>query len=181
VSFSGEADASDLPRLAEAVDTLARGDESGAAANWPVRYSLLFQRDDAGRSIVTGTCELVIRPIRQRCLGRVDLDLRGELRLALIGSESEADDLPEDLDPAVVEDDRLRPLDLVEEELLLALPLVPMHPVGDCGSETLDRLHAGGASASDQASDEASEKDNGPTRENPFAVLATLKKPADDG
>jgi uncharacterized protein len=137
----------------------------------------MFQRDDAGRSIVTGACELVIRPICQRCLGRVDLDLRCELRLALIGSESEADDLPEDLDPAVVEEDRVRPLDLVEEELLLALPLVPMHPAGACENEALAQVRAREAAASDQATNEGDR----PARENPFAALAALRKPEGDG
>jgi uncharacterized protein len=137
----------------------------------------MFQRDDAGRSIVTGSCELVIRPICQRCLGRVALDLRCELRLALIGSESEADELPQDLDPAVVEEDRVRPLDLVEEELLLALPLVPMHPVDACENKALALGGAQEAAASDQGTNQG----RGSARENPFAVLASLKKPADGG
>ncbi len=35
--------------------------------------------------------------------------------------------MPDDLEPVLAEDDRLRLRDLVEEELLLSLPIVPLH------------------------------------------------------
>ena len=164
LALEGEAGPADLPRLAEALEALAT-DGAGSAARWPARYSLIFQRDDAGRSVVTGTCALEIRPTCQRCLGRVDIGLDCALSLALIGNEAQADDLPPALDPAVVEHDRLRPLDLVEEELLLALPLVPMHPVGDCPGHAAAHLEPSAPEVGDEE-----------TRENPFAVLAALRQ-----
>jgi uncharacterized protein len=164
LALEGEAGPADLPRLAEALEALVP-DGAGSAARWPARYSLVFQRDEAGRCVVTGTCVLEIRPTCQRCLGRVDLGLDCALSLALIASEAQADDLPPALDPAVVEDDRLRPLDLVEEELLLALPLVPMHPAGDCPGHAAADPEPSGADVADEEA-----------RENPFAVLAALRK-----
>lgn len=103
---------------------------------------------------VTGRLSLVC----QRCLAEVDFDCAVDSRLLLV-SEGETwpeDELETDDYDAIEASRELSVLALVEEEVLLALPLVPRH--ADCRSP----VQAGTA-----------EEEDGPS---PFAVLAGLKK-----
>jgi uncharacterized protein len=68
----------------------------------------------------------------QRCLGPLLVSADGGSRVALLESEAEADNVPPEFETALAPEGRLRLADLVEEELLLALPAAPMHPVGQC-------------------------------------------------
>ena len=47
--------------------------------------------------------------------------------VALILAEADAAEVPEDLEPVLAHDGRISAGELVEEELLLALPIVPLH------------------------------------------------------
>jgi uncharacterized protein len=69
----------------------------------------------------------------QRCLADFTLPVSGESQVALIGDEAEADKVPEDLESALAIEGRIRLRELVEEELLLALPAAPRHEQGECG------------------------------------------------
>src|SRR5690606_35866444 len=95
----------------------------------------------------------------QRSLRRFLQPVRIRQRLGLIRQESDEAALPADCEPLLVPaDGMLRPLDLVEDELILALPVVPVAP----DSEAIDRTW----SASEEEQQAAS----------PFAALAALKK-----
>jgi uncharacterized protein len=157
--FEGGAVASDLPRLADALSTL------GGEAVWPVRYRLRFGRDSEARAVVTGRVALTLRLVCQRCLGAVRIPLDLPLALVLLRSESEGQDLADHLDPVVVEGGGIRPLDLVEDELLLAIPQFPLHVAGGC--ETPVPATTGAAAPASR-------------RENPFAVLRGLQAPRPD-
>jgi uncharacterized protein len=83
-------------------------------------------------------------------------------RLGLITREADEASLPEGYEPLLVgEDGALRPLELVEDELILALPVIPTKP----GSEAVDAEWPADAGA---AEDE-------PPQPHPFAALAALK------
>ena len=98
---------------------------------------------------------LLVWPVSQRFL----LPVKMTQRLGLIRDEDEESSLPEEYEALLVpEDGQLRPLDLVEDELVLAVPVVPLSPDG-----------------------EAVDQDGAPSEEetkkaNPFAALAALKK-----
>ncbi len=163
LGFEGGASAQDLPRLADALRT------GGGEADWPARYHLRFGRDDDGRAVVLGGAELTVRPICQRCLDPVAIRLDVPIALALVPDRAvSALALPDHLDPLEMDDGRVRPLDLVEDELLLSLPQVPMHPQGGCAILQQPSVEPDGDPAADQG-DAASD--------NPFAVLAGLKRP----
>jgi uncharacterized protein len=69
----------------------------------------------------------------QRCLGKVEFSIRQERKFCLSNEmpENVADEDPDlDFIPA---NDKLDVLDLVEEELLLCLPVAPVHAEGECG------------------------------------------------
>jgi uncharacterized protein len=63
----------------------------------------------------------------QRCLGTVRLDVNERSRVLLVGTEAEADRTPAGMDTVLAPERRVSLHDLVEEELLLAVPAVPLH------------------------------------------------------
>lgn len=146
--FEGRLAPSVFARLAEAVEGVEEG----------VDYTLRFGKTNDGRARVEChvSAHLIMRC--QRCLEPLAVPVDSYFQLGLVGSEAEAEQLPEDLDPLLVSDQPVRLPDLLEDELLLCLPLVPMHREGECGGASLS------------AEDEPETK-----KDNPFAVLAALK------
>ena len=63
----------------------------------------------------------------QRCMQPMELELDSTTEVALIFAEAEAAAVPEDLEPVLAPEGRISAGELVEEELLLALPIVPLH------------------------------------------------------
>ena len=83
-------------------------------------------------------------------------------RLGLIRDEADEAGLPEGYEPLLVPDDgMLRPAELVEDELILAVPVVPVMP----GTEAVEQDWPATEKKYRQA--------------NPFAALAALKKQDD--
>jgi uncharacterized protein len=71
----------------------------------------------------------------QRCLAPVDYPLQCSGRVALVADDAEADGAPVGLDTTLAPDHRISVRDLAEEELLLALPIVPLHDDPNCAGE----------------------------------------------
>lgn len=91
-----------------------------------VDFDLGFSRGDDGRrwllGHVTGSFELEC----QRCLETFSLPLDWAFELVLVESEAEAATLPDAIDAVVVGSERaVHTVDLLEDEVILALPLVP--------------------------------------------------------
>jgi uncharacterized protein len=132
-----------------------------------VRFELEFFRDDKHRPCVRGRVTATIELRCQRCLGPLALQVDAALLLALVKGFDEAERLPDEYDPLIVEDDRIRPLDLVEDELILALPQVPVHaPHEACAEGTMQQA----------LTDAPVAEPEGEEADNPFQVLAQLKK-----
>jgi DUF177 domain-containing protein len=100
-----------------------------------VRASLRFgQRRHGGlgaelgyRASVELTC--------QRCLEPFRYDFAGRVRLVLADAKSMPAMVPEGYEPFELEDGRLSPARLIEDELIVSIPLVPKHArLADCGS-----------------------------------------------
>ena len=99
--------------------------------------------------------------VRQRVRLRIvlyerEVQLDVELHLALVKDDAQADALPDGVDAALSIDGHVSPRDLVEDELILALPFAPLHEVDACSVRP--------------AETPATEK------QNPFAILRQLKK-----
>jgi uncharacterized protein len=140
----------ELPRLAP---LLVEGGEAG--------YRLAFGRE-GGRAVVSGEVRSRLALRCQRCLGCLALEVDATFALAFVTGLEEAGALPAPYEPAVVVDGRVRPLELVEDELLLAVPDIPLHEDGACSAPVA-------AAATEGASQD----------ERPFAVLASLRKGGD--
>ncbi len=153
--FSGCAAIADLPRLAAAVSD----------AEGEIKLQLVFDRRDERRASVTGFVQADLILECQRCLSPMPVSVESQLNIALVRSAEEAERLPEHYDPLLVDEPRIRLLDIVEDELLLSLPQVARHKEGECCADL--NQEAAEPVAGFAASDE---------RPNPFAVLAELKQ-----
>ena len=129
-----------------------------ATAAGEVDIDLRFGIDDEGYRVIEGSVTATIELVCQRCLEPVSVPVASELRLAMVWSEDERPSLPSRFEGVVVGTDATDVFELIEEELLLALPLVPRHENARCGAPR------GGADA-EEAEPVA----------RPFEVLARLK------
>ena len=121
-------------------------------------------RDLSGRVVVTGSIGAALEMTCQRCLGGVTVAVRAEPRLAWVKTDAELEKLPPEYEPLLSPDGRVALVELVADELLLALPLVPRHGDGEA-CEVDQAVTAPEAPAAAEES-----------RKNPFAELAKLKR-----
>lgn len=63
----------------------------------------------------------------QRCMQAMELPIESTTHVALILAEADAAEVPEELEPVLARSGSISAGELVEEELLLALPIVPLH------------------------------------------------------
>lgn len=131
VTLSGELELRKLARLAELLHDPGgrpRGDDGGS-----VEASLRFeQRGDGWLGVtldydatVELTCQRCLEPFRERIAARVDIVI----------AESEPAATPEGFEVFELDHGRLLPAQLIEDELIVSIPLVPKHArVEDCGS-----------------------------------------------
>lgn len=161
-----------LVRLERLVASLA---DPGAAVGCEVLVDLDFGHDDEGRRRLHGSLQTSVKQLCQRCLRPMQQDLHCNLDLLVLDSEEEFKRLPDatavSTDIVVDETGELDVLALVEDELLLSLPLVPMHEDADCSAVLNDLKRKAG-----EAGSGADGEDNKGGRPNPFAVLAALKQ-----
>ncbi len=83
----------------------------------------------------------------QRCLSPLLLRVEGKGRAALVATAAEAGRVPEALETVLAPEHRISIQDLVEEELLLALPLVPRHAENECAGGSAGTQEPGAAAA----------------------------------
>lgn len=122
------------------------------------RYTIEFGKDGLGVAYLELRVEAGLPLVCQRTLDTFVYRLAIDQRLGLIAREEEEASLPEGYEPLLVVDGQLDLADVIEDELILALPVVPLKP-----GAPLDW--------SDGADDAVEEQ-----RPNPFAVLGALKK-----
>ncbi len=152
VEIEGSIDSATMTRLAEAVDSI--GDLSAR---------LVFSIREDGKMTVTGTAKAGLVYQCQRCLQPMDeATVELDLLVALVRNEDEAKALPGTLEPWVVEEDEADVYALIEDELLLSLPVVSYHDEA-CVETSL-------MSSGDELEEPETEKDN------PFSVLSALKR-----
>ena len=129
-----------------------------------VSFALDFDRDSLQVPYVELRIDAKLPLVCQRSMERFLLPVQIVQRLGLIRDEAEEAALPPGYEPLLVPDDgQLRTTDLVEDELILAVPVVPVKP----GSEAVE--HDWPAPQSEQDHFAQDEK------VNPFAALSALK------
>lgn len=140
-----------LPRL---VASLPQDQAKGIA----VGVNLRLVEDPQGRLWLKGQLHLDLVLVCERCREPLDWPISTEVGMYLVRSDQAPQELGDDVDYVVI-GENLALHDLVEDEMILALPLVAKHPAGtECGERSrLGPLAESGV------------------RDNPFAILKTLK------
>ncbi|MBT8100079.1 MAG: DUF177 domain-containing protein [Gammaproteobacteria bacterium] len=80
----------------------------------------------AGLPLLSGTVEVCIDAVCQRCLKSMRFPLRAELELALAAPQADIGEAG-DLEVWELDSELIRPIEIVQEALIMALPLVAMH------------------------------------------------------
>lgn len=123
--LSGEIELSRLKRLAGLL----------SSASGSVQASLRFRQEQGGWLIIDVEYDTTVQLVCQRCLEPVDYHVQDRVEMALLESAALEQHLPEAYEPLVLENERLMPAMLVEEEIIISLPIIPRHErVQDCGS-----------------------------------------------
>jgi uncharacterized protein len=131
-----------------------------------VTVSLEFGIDAEGIRYMKGRLQAVVALECQRCLQAMQAPIDANFALGLVRKDDAAEKLPSHYEPLLVESDALFLRDIIEDELLLALPLVAKHDESQC----ID-VNQQAADAMQHNNDDSGES----TKGNPFAVLAALK------
>ena len=152
-SLEGRVPVKSLPRLAAVL----------ASDAGEVRVELEAGRDAARRVTVRGRIDAELDLQCQRCLEPVRIAVHAEPHLAWVNSDEALAALPDEYEPLLSTDGRVALTELVTDELLLALPLVPRHE-GDAAC-------SGSFTAPAEIPAEPAED-----RKRPFAELAKLKR-----
>ncbi|WP_246246898.1 YceD family protein [Candidatus Methylobacter favarea] len=131
-----------------------------------VDIELFFGRE--GRlAKIEGQIKTILSLECQNCLQALELSVDSVVKLGIVSSIDEANRLPDDYEPLLVEQENISLKTLIEDELLLILPAFPKHehncfiPYSD--NNKSDSSLVGGQS----------------TIKSPFSILAKLKTSGD--
>jgi len=120
------------------------------------RVDLRFGRDPSGHWTMQGSAKCVLTVTCQRCLQPMELEIHAPIQLALVHPGMPEEGIGSEDGVLVVSGAVSLPA-LIEDELLLALPMAPRHPLPECPA------------ASGHGNPER------PRPESPFHVLARRK------
>lgn len=142
-----------VKRFERLLDLLAR-------STGEVTYRIEFGKDDFEIASAELHLEADLSMVCQRTMQVFQQPVRVDQRFGLIRDESQEAALPEGYEALLVTEGQLRLKDVIEDELILALPLVALSP-----GAPLEQIPV--------TSGSVPETDQPP---NPFAVLGQLKK-----
>ena len=132
-----------------------------------VTVSLAFAVDILGVSSLRGRLQTSLDLVCQRCLEPMHIDVDTVLALGFARSDVGVEQIPSELEPVRVENGQVDLLQLLEDEIMLALPQIPRHVENECPASALQ---------TNMADESADRETRSQERENPFSVLAGLKK-----
>jgi len=147
-----------MPRLAEM--------SADPSYGW-VDVDLSFSRDNAHRNWLQGNLRGQMKVVCQRCLGQMLLDLECDINVMLVShadSTAVNEPISENEVPQIFCQGKTTVAKLIEDDLLLAMPMFPKHESGNCQSAVSNNRKRDGV-----------EKPVFGQKSNPFDVLASLK------
>lgn len=128
----------------------------------PVAVQLEFGIDHQGTKFLKGHVETSLQLQCQRCMEPYNCAIIDDFLLGMVRTEEEAKLLPEKYDPFLLAPDgQLTIADIVEDELILSMPIVPMHDPKECQVNLPFAVSSQGDSELD--------------KDNPFKVIELLK------
>ncbi len=131
-----------------------------------IQIQLKFSIDESQQRLIQGSLQASVHVSCQRCLQPLAIELADEIRLALIDNEDAIGTLNAGWDPWICADYKLELAGLVDEQLMLCMPIVNLHRAGDCPARM---NYSTGAHDDPVEGGRAGD-------ENPFSVLKALKE-----
>ncbi|SDB05200.1 uncharacterized protein SAMN02927930_00228 [Pseudidiomarina indica] len=129
-----------------------------------VEVSLSFDTDEQGIKRILGSGQVTVQAACERCGEKMALALASDFIYAPITRRQTATEMPEEYEPFEVDEmGEVNLHTLVEDELILAMPVVVKHDERECRVDT----HAMQWGDIDETPD---------VSDNPFAVLQELKR-----
>jgi len=153
--FNGRIPQQDFSRIQDLL-------HSSKENNKLVEVDLEFTRTDTGLPMIKGQIKAELQMLCNRCLDATELVIDTTLEVVLVSSDAQAERLQEGFDIWLVEDQKLFLQDFIEDEILLAMPIVISHDECEPAKKLIEAL------PEDVNMEEQQE-------ENPFAVLKDLK------
>ena len=124
INLSGLYQISDFPKVSEIVSN--KRDK--------VVVELSFYLKNNKTPCVEGIIELDVVLACQRCLDNLSIALKVNINLAFVRNDQESEELDLNYDIYVIEEEELATHDLISDEILLSIPMVPIHDY-DCIKE----------------------------------------------
>lgn len=155
IQLQGELQISELPRLRPSLHS-----DQGE-----INVQLSFGKDEEGIRYIQGHYETQLTLQCQRCMEPIVYEIMNDFVSGIVGSEEEAEQLPGRYDPVMAKNGTLNLPEMIEDELIVSLPIVPMHNPNDCQVKMPLAADSGSLSESE--------------KENPFKVIELLRKKRD--
>jgi len=153
LTYEGIVSFAQLPRFMALQSSAAKEDAE-------VDVSFQFSRDEQKLSIVSMSYLAVATMTCQRCLNSLDHESKGRAVFVFCRHAAHMTQMPKRYEPVLVEANLVNLWQLLEDELLLSLPMFAKHPDRDCNG-FLSEFKAGS---------------QGQQTEKPFAGLGELLK-----
>lgn len=149
-------------------DKMDRYLSSVIRADEQVSASLAFSKQGAEHYLLRGQIKTEATLVCQRCLEDYQHLLENEFELSIVVSDFQAGQEMESVEPLIIpEGEMLELTELLEDELLLALPVVTMHQIdADCHLPEIQQTEV-------EVETDVVEEKNKPS---PFVVLKELKR-----
>ena len=142
----GKIDQIEMPRLTSLV----------SSPDGEVSFSLVFCKGTHGEIQITGNLETTLTMQCQRCLSEMKFILDNPISISVIKNRNKIELINSDLEPILINEEKFLLLDLIEEEVILGLPIAPLPPQDACSVKGQSNRHS-------------------VKKENPFTVLSKLK------
>jgi len=150
LSLDGTLRIADMPRLS--LNVVANGDS--------VAVHLQFGVDEQKITYLNGHLQTKLTLQCQRCMEPFFYEIISDFVLGIVSTLDEANALPEQYEPALATEGNLALRELIEDEIILNLPIIPRHEPDECKVKL-------------PLADSGWEQGKG---ENPFHVLESLKQ-----
>ena len=138
----------------------------------PVNVQVEFAQGEQRQRLIKGSVATSVQMQCQRCLNAMDVELKASPELVVVDSEEAAREQAGS-ETIIPSDEGLDLLSLVEDELILCLPLAPRHSDENC-NETLSELS--GLSKVDKQTELKTQQGSQGTNADVMEQLLQLKK-----
>ena len=97
-----------------------------------VQLTLEFRKEKKQKTLVIGKAKATVELTCQKCLEAMDFELNISFRHLVVADDEALLDLPDGVEGFVCQDDKIRLVDIFEDELILHLPMVARHDDNEC-------------------------------------------------